>query len=326
MLTIAPCALAPGAAPPPARGTAARAGWSRSAPPSATASIAPTATGIEARGVVHQQVEPPKRSSAACTSARGAIGASSSAFTFAALLRARRVELRLELRRVGFGAAVVQHHVRAGGVQAARDRGADAARGAGHQCRLSPAATASMDAVNSRVNSPHASELPRRSASSRARAMRRLPRRLDLVRALHGARAARAGPRLLRRRRAQVRRAAATSSPRPSSARCSAARSRASCASCSGRRDPRDRRRQRRARRSRCSTSWTCDVPHPRDEPRAARRGSAERARRRACSWLDAPARALQRRRHRQRSGRRDAGARASPGRDARRHGARRVR
>ena len=115
------------------------------------ASIAPIATGKNHEALFTSRSSAPNASSAADTSARGAIGASSSALTVA-LFGARRVQLRLQLRRRRLGAAVVQHDVRARGMQPARDRRADAARAAGHQCRFA-LSDASMEAGNSRVNS-----------------------------------------------------------------------------------------------------------------------------------------------------------------------------
>jgi hypothetical protein len=79
----------------------------------------------------------PKLCTAAETSARGAIGASSSALTRAALFARAAFSSASSFAGVAFRVAVVQQHVRACGVQPARDRRADAPRTAGDQRRAS---------------------------------------------------------------------------------------------------------------------------------------------------------------------------------------------
>ena len=140
---------------------------------------------------------------------------------------------------LGARAVAVQHDARARGVQRARDRGADAPRRAGDEDR------AILHAIFRRIRedtkrecSRSAHDAPQRRphpAAAVARSRRRIRAalaehiagddrrrgRLDPVLALHGARALRAGPGLLHRGLAQVRRARATSSPRPRSRRCS---------------------------------------------------------------------------------------------------------
>jgi hypothetical protein len=84
MLTIAPSCFASSAAASWAMKNGAR----RFEPTSSSqceASIAPSATGKNAEALFTSRSSRPKLSSAALTSARGAIGASSSAFTLLAL-------------------------------------------------------------------------------------------------------------------------------------------------------------------------------------------------------------------------------------------------
>ena len=98
--------------------------------------MAPTATGKKVDALFTRRSSRPKASSAATTSARGATGASSSAFTFAALFA--RVALSSDARRAASASESRQdEHARAGGVQAPRDRRADAARAAGDEHRPS---------------------------------------------------------------------------------------------------------------------------------------------------------------------------------------------
>ena len=174
-------------------------------------------------------------------------------------IRRRRTEparsrVQLLRERVGFagGAAVVQHDIRAGRVQHARDGRAHAPRRPGDQHRLARRGLSAgtgrrvcraswvrdYDVIAARSMLPPLS--PRGAAPQRRRVRGADPRarsrargRLAVLRALHGARAVCAGAGLLQRRQRQTRCAAGTSSPPPKSRICSAAAWRASAPRCS---------------------------------------------------------------------------------------------
>jgi hypothetical protein len=93
-------------------------------------------TGKKLEALFTSEVEPAEALHAAETSARGAIGASSSAFTRAALFARAAFSSASSVAASLLRVAVVQEHVRARGVQPPRDRRADAPRAAGDEGRL----------------------------------------------------------------------------------------------------------------------------------------------------------------------------------------------
>ena len=240
MLTIAPSFFASSGAACCAMKSGAR----RFEPISSSqceASIAPTGDREEGRCVVHQEVEPAEAlerrgDQRARRDRREQLG-----LHLRRAARARRVQLGLEPRRVGLGIAVVHaarsRPRRAGAARSPRRRAARR-RSPAPSC---PASDSSMNALDSRVDSPQC--LNGISARDRRR------RRLDLLRALHGARACEAyyGA----RRRAQF---GAQGDFVTAPELGSAVRPHACAAAARARRpDPRARRRQRRARRdARC--------------------------------------------------------------------------
>ena len=132
MLTIAPCALRSAGAAACARNSGARRLVPIRSSQSATV-ISPTGVWKERRRVVDQGVEPAERLHRLLDQRRQLGEVEQVGLDQRDRIGARVVELGLQQPRLACGRAIVQHQVRAGRVQPAADRGADALGAAGDQ-------------------------------------------------------------------------------------------------------------------------------------------------------------------------------------------------